>query len=221
MFNPIIDGLEAAHLAGLLHRQISPEAVVLRPDGTSVLKDFGLGAKVVGGARQVFDPRTPTRANISPGYAALEQYTAGGREGPWTDIYALGAVAYRCVVGEVPPDAPARAARSGVVPTAKASSGHGPRTLAAIDAALSIPIASRPHSLPAWQAMLFAHAEETPLARRAGRTSAEASGAPPPGSGRGRGRAPRWPRPRRAERARRGARRVGRPLRPRRSASSH
>ena len=183
VLNPVIDGLEAAHLAGLLHRQISPEAVVLRPDGTPVLKDFGIGAKVVGGARQVFDPRTPTRANISPGYAALEQYTGSGREGPWTDIYALGAVAYRCVVGEVPPDAPARAARTGMVPTAKASSGHGPRTLSAIDAALSIPIASRPQSLPAWQAMLFAHAEETPLARRAGRTSARGFGRATVGSG--------------------------------------
>ena len=176
LMRPIIAGLGAVHGAGLLHRQINPEAIVLRPDGTPVLRGFGVGAKAAGGARQVFDPRAATLADIVPGYTALEQYSAGGREGPWTDVYALGAVMYHCVAGAAPADAPFRALRADPAPATLFADTRDARMLAAIDAALAVAIASRPQSLPVWQAMLFGDAQRTLAANRAGRTSARGFG---------------------------------------------
>ena len=178
---PLIGALANVHLTGLLHRQVNPEAIVVRPDGTPVLRHFGIGAKVAGGARQVFDPRATALADITPGYAALEQYSVGGREGPWTDIYGLGAVMYRCVAGKEPADAPFRAVRADSVPAARFADpgdarSRDARMMAAIDAALAVPIASRPQSLPVWQAMLFGDAQQLLLANRAGRTSARGFG---------------------------------------------
>ena len=176
---PILDGLEAIHLVGILHRQISPAAIVIRRDGKAVLTGFGLGAKVAGGARQVFDPRAASRANIVPGYSALEQYSSNGREGAWTDIYAFGAVLYRCVTGQVPDDAPFRTVRQNTVSARDAGAGRNPRLLGAIDAALALPVVARPQSVPVWRALLFDVEHETSLASRAGRTSARGFGRAP------------------------------------------
>ena len=176
LMQPLIRGLSAAHRIGVLHRQINPEAIVIRPDGTPVLRSFGIGAKIVGGARQAFEAHTGSLAEIAPGYAALEQYSPGGREGPWTDIYALGAVMYRCTTGTTPADAPFRAAGGDLTPAAHEGDGRDVNMLAAIDAGMAVPIASRPQSLPTWQAMLFRDAPQTTLASRAARTSARGFG---------------------------------------------
>lgn len=176
LMRPLIRGLGAAHTAGLLHRQVNPEAIVIRLDGTPVLCNFGIGAKVVGGARQAFDAHTGNLADIAPGYAALEQYSPGGREGPWTDIYALGAVMYRCTTGTTPADAPFRAAGGDLRPAAQLGDGRDAGMLAAIDTGMAVSIASRPQSLPVWRAMLFGDSPQTMLASRAGRTSARGFG---------------------------------------------
>ena len=176
LMQPLISGLGAAHTVGILHRQVSPDTIFMRHDGTPVLCNFGIGTKVVGGARQAFDAHTGNLADIAPGYAALEQYSPGGREGPWTDIYALGAVMYRCTTGTTPADAPFRAAGGDLMPAAHLDGGRDANMLAAIDAGMAVPIASRPQSLPAWQAMLFGGSPQTMLASRAGRTSARGFG---------------------------------------------
>lgn len=176
LIQPLISGLGAAHAVGLLHRQVSPDNIFIRPDGTPVLCNFGIGAKVVGGARQAFDAHTGNLADIAPGYAALEQYSPGGREGPWTDIYAFGAVMYRCTTGTTPADAPFRAAGGDLTPAAHLDGGRDANMLAAIDAGMAVSIASRPQSLLAWQAMLFGGSPQAMLANRAGRTSARGFG---------------------------------------------
>ena len=176
LIGPLIKGLGAAHAVGMLHRQVNPEAIVIRPDGTPVLRNFGIGTKVVGGARQAFDAHTGNLAEIAPGYAALEQYSPGGREGPWTDIYALAAVMYRGATGTTPADAPFRAAGGDLAPAAALGDGRDVDMLAAIDAGMALAIASRPQSLPTWQAMLFRDAPPTMLASRAARTSARGFG---------------------------------------------
>jgi serine/threonine protein kinase len=93
---PLLDGLESVHAAGFLHRDIKPANIVLRAsDGSPVLIDFGAA-------------RAPTSSDamtvvISHGYGPPEQYSRQGKQGPWTDIYALGGVLYRIVTGSVPP----------------------------------------------------------------------------------------------------------------------
>ncbi len=173
VMRPLVQGLGVVHEHGVTHRQINPDAIVIGADGAAVLRGFGHGTKVVGGPRQVFEERSVRLADITPGYTALEQYSAGGREGPWTDIYALAAVMYHCVTGEQPADAPHRAVRDHLAPVLQPDmNADDARMLSAIDSALAVPIASRPQSLPVWRALLFGDAEHKLLPHRAGRTSA-------------------------------------------------
>lgn len=176
VFSALIDALEVAHAAGLLHRQINPEAIVLGPDGVPVLRDFGVGTKLAPSARQVFRQRHRRLANIVPGYAALEQYSDLGREGPWTDVYALGAVLHRCAYGAAPDDAPARLVRGAEPPAAPPRVPLPDRMRTAMEHALAVRIAGRPQSLPAWRGMLFETAYRSSSAVRAGRTSARGFG---------------------------------------------
>ena len=156
VFGPILDGLAAMHQASLLHREISPDKFVIRQDGTPLIRGFGSARLVAGGPRQAFSHRPPGFLGLlTPGYAALEQYSNRGQEGPWTDIYALGAVMYRCVTGSTPIDAPGRAVQDDLIPAVRAASGLYDRsTLEAIDAALALRVAERPRSLAAWQKRL-------------------------------------------------------------------
>ena len=153
---PVVDGLERLHGANVLHRAIIPDSIVVRPDGSPVLCGFGGAQVAAGGARQTFGRRPPgLTPHLVAGYAALEQYSGGGRQGAWTDIYSLGAVAYRCVAGSAPPDAPGRAAHDDMVPAVRiAGKSYDPRLLRGIDAALAVRAGDRPNSVAAWRAAL-------------------------------------------------------------------
>ena len=144
----LANGLAKVHAEGLLHRDIKPENVMIRPDGTPVLIDFG-------SARQAVEFRSqPVTAVLSPGYAPLEQYSLRGDQGAWTDIYALGAVAYWALSGIVPDEAIDRVEADRVRPLAEVAAGVS-RTLArAVDAALALYKKDRPQSLAKWRALL-------------------------------------------------------------------
>jgi len=103
ILEPLLDGLEQVHAKGFLHRDIKPDNIYIRDDGSPVLIDFGA-------ARETLNKSKGLTAIITEGYAPVEQYETGGNQGPWTDIYALGASIYRCMTGERPPEAPKRAA---------------------------------------------------------------------------------------------------------------
>ena len=102
-----VDGLSAVHAAGLLHRDIKPGNVMVRPDGTPVLIDFGAARQAMGR-----HSRSVT-AVLTPGYAPIEQYSVRGHQGPWTDIYALGALAYWALGGGCPRMRPSGCGRTG------------------------------------------------------------------------------------------------------------
>ena len=138
------------HGAGLLHRDIKPDNVMLRPEGTPVLIDFGTGRQAIGG------PSWPLPTVLTPGYAPIEQYyNARVPQGPWTDIYALGAVAYWALSGAVPEAATARVRAARLPPVARAARVPvSARLAAAVDAALAVDAAARPQSLEEWRAML-------------------------------------------------------------------
>ncbi len=95
----LLDGIEVIHRAGYLHRDVKPSNIFIRGDGNPVLLDFG-------SARADVD--TERTAIVSPGYAPLEQYHAHGNQGPWSDLYALGAVLHWAVTGHKPVEATAR-----------------------------------------------------------------------------------------------------------------
>ena len=148
---PIVEGLQHVHAAGYLHRDIKPGNIVIGAGGVPVLLDFGAARRALG------DHTRSLTALYTPGFAPIEQYAREGSFGPWSDIYALGAVLYRCLTGRPPPDAPARVSNDELTPLAEAA----PQTLSratqdAVQAALAVHGRDRPQTLAEWRGMLFA-----------------------------------------------------------------
>ncbi len=100
IFVPVMDGLSLVHKAGFIHRDIKPANIYIRDNNTPLLLDFG-------SARQSIGDKTKTLTSlVTFGYAPFEQYNEGsGKQGPWTDIYSLGASLYTGVTGNKPADA--------------------------------------------------------------------------------------------------------------------
>ena len=147
---PLLDALAEMHAADFIHRDIAPDNIIVRPDHSPVLLDFGA-------ARQAIAAETKTLTGIiKAGYSPPEQYlTNAGLQGPWTDIYALGATLYHVVTGAAPPEAPARQLGETLVPASSASKGDfRPAFLEAIDWALQINIQERPQSVSAFREAL-------------------------------------------------------------------
>ncbi|NND67300.1 MAG: serine/threonine protein kinase, partial [Halioglobus sp.] len=102
-FVPLLKGLREVHEAGFLHRDIKPGNIYIRDQGDPVLLDFGA-------ARQAIGEHTRSVTGIfTAGYAPVEQYATDSKmQGPWTDLYSIGATLYRCVTRITPVDAPTR-----------------------------------------------------------------------------------------------------------------
>ncbi len=94
---PILNGLVEVHKAGMLHRDIKPGNIYLRREGEPTLIDFGA-------ARQnLADHSKSVSAIASAGFSPSEQYSRNSkRQGPWSDIYAVGAVCYKLITGHPP-----------------------------------------------------------------------------------------------------------------------
>jgi serine/threonine protein kinase/HAMP domain-containing protein len=148
---PLLDGLAAVHAAGFLHRDIKPDNIQVRDsDGSLVLLDFGSAGQAVGVARDGL-------VVVTPGYAPIEQYGLG-EQGPWTDLYALGATLYWCVSGRKPPDAETRKADPRAYSRAVEAGRDvfGDAFLKAIDWALATDPARRPRSVAEFRDALCA-----------------------------------------------------------------
>jgi WD40 repeat protein len=158
ILGPLLDALEVVHRSDFLHRDIAPDNIIIRADRSPVLIDFGSArGEIASHSRTV-------SALVKPGYSPYEQYaTTTSQQGPWTDIYALGATLYQAVTGKRPPDAPSRVVSDDYVPARQAALGSfRPGFLAAIDKALAIEPKDRPQSVLAWRGALLAPVEKPP-----------------------------------------------------------
>jgi serine/threonine protein kinase len=146
---PLLSGLEKVHKAGFLHRDLKPENIYLTDDGRPILLDFG-------SARQAIGDRTTSLTSIATsGYAPFEQYHEDGKQGAWSDLYALAAVMYRAIHGKKPPEATRRLKDDPCLKLAKEHAGqYSAQFLSAIDKALAVEPQKRPQSVREWLAML-------------------------------------------------------------------
>jgi hypothetical protein len=138
----VLSGLEQVHDRAILHRDLKPNNIILRENGQPVLIDFG--------AARDFRSRhsRSITAIATHGYSPPEQYGVGGQQGPWTDFYALGAIAYRAVTGEAPPDSLRRLRNDPLVPAKIAAPHiHDAALLDTIDWMLQLDEAKRPASV--------------------------------------------------------------------------
>lgn len=94
----VANALMAAHSSNVLHRDISPDNIIICDNGDVKLIDFGAARQVVAEHSQSLS------VILKPGFAPLEQYQKKGNQGPWTDIYSLGATIYYALTEDIPED---------------------------------------------------------------------------------------------------------------------
>lgn len=97
LFAPLVASISALHKAGIIHRGISPDTLIVGKDGKLRLSGFCIP--------ECRSAKSALTSQLFPGFAAVEQYGAAGTQGPWTDIYAFAATIYRTLVGNPPPEA--------------------------------------------------------------------------------------------------------------------
>jgi hypothetical protein len=147
----ILEALDALYKTNILHRDISPENIMIQPGGDAVLLDFGAARQIVTGMSQSLT------VILKPGYAPVEQYAddESMRQGAWTDIYSLSAVMYSAIAQKAPPAAVARMLKDPIVPLASDSRpGFSAQFLAAIDRGMSVRPEERPQTIAEFALLL-------------------------------------------------------------------
>lgn len=153
---PLLDGLREVHAQNFLHRDIKPSNIyVRRRDETPVLLDFGAARHAVGRRSRKMT------AIVTPGYSPPEQYESESEiQGPWSDIYALAALCFRAITGDVPA-ASLRRRRADPVPslaeTAEDFPAYSATTLDAVDWGLRLEIGVRPQNVDEWLGAINDH----------------------------------------------------------------
>lgn len=156
VFPPLLDGLALIHRQDLLHLDIKPGNIHIRPGGQPLLLDFG----AVHGFPQ--SRQSQPGQIISPGFSPIEQYETNGYVGPWSDIYAFGATMRACIEGKPPPPARERHERDTLKSARSAfRKRYSDSLLAAIDWAMEVDPMLRPQSADAFLPALLA--EDPPV----------------------------------------------------------
>lgn len=146
----VLDALAVVHKAGMIHRDISPENIFICEDLTVKLIDFGA-------AKQVYlDGEQTMSVVLKPGYAPPEQYAKKDKQGPWTDIYALGATLYFAATGEKPEKSFGRVLEDTIKPVCEVNP-EIPRAMSqVIMRAMSVKIEDRYQTVEAMREALLA-----------------------------------------------------------------
>ena len=138
-----LDGLAAMHGAGLVHLDLRPSKLRLRADGTALIVGSAGAAQHTPSGRD-----RDAMLQVTLGYSPLEIYYSTGKRGPWSDLYALAAIAYWLLTEEKPHEAPARLLDDALPKLAESddlAGGYSRDFLAALDWALQLRPEDRPH----------------------------------------------------------------------------
>jgi serine/threonine protein kinase len=151
LLDPILGALEVLHSQGIYHRDISPDNIILLPDGRPVLLDFGSARRVIGDRTQTLT------AILKPNFAPIEQYAddAAMKQGAWTDLYALGATLEYVLTNKTPTPAVMRAVRDDTASLATTGfTGVSAEFLTVVDWMMALSPDDRPQSVGTLQQAL-------------------------------------------------------------------
>lgn len=151
MLPMLLGAIKTIHDEGYLHRDISLDNIQIQDNGLPVLLDFGSARRSIGSVSD------ETETMLRPGYAPIEQYTDDNEseQGPWTDIYALGAVLHTLIIGSPPPVSVVRSIQDTYMPlTQRNLPGYTPSLLQAVDRALALKMEDRPQTVDEFAALI-------------------------------------------------------------------
>ncbi|MFZ6721880.1 serine/threonine protein kinase [Undibacterium sp. Ji49W] len=151
IFKQILEALDTLYKSKILHRDISPDNIIVQKNGVAVLLDFGSARQIIG------DMTHGMTVILKPGYAPVEQYSdeTDMPQGAFTDIYALAAVMYFAIMKTPPPMSVARVVKDSLVPLQDGERpGFSTKFLKAVDQALAIQPQDRPQSIDEFRILL-------------------------------------------------------------------
>lgn len=159
MLPSLIEALDILHAGGIVHRDVKPANIYLKSNGIPVLLDFGSARQSVGG-------RSHTTV-LSPYYAPYEQYSTTQEQGPWTDIYGLGATLYHCMTGGRPPEAIDRIQDDNYMPVEEvARDDYGIQLCDTVNKALIVSVGKRLQSAEQWREVMNGTKQVLPELKR-------------------------------------------------------
>ncbi len=163
VFVPLLEGLQVIHSQGLLHLDIKPSNIHLRPGGNPLLLDFGA-------VHEMMATRQHQASQVvTPGYSPIEQLDPGGYVGPWTDIYAVGATIRTCMENKIPPSSVDRREMDAMRPaTAAFRKRYSNELLEAVDWSMEVDPLLRPQRVEALLDALKKSSDEEPLPKTGG-----------------------------------------------------
>ena len=153
----VMDAVETLHRENCLHRDVAPDNILILNERSPLLLDFGAARRVIGDLTQALT------VILKPGFAPIEQYAESQsmRQGPWTDVYALCAVAHFMITGRAPTPSVTRVLADDLVPLHTVAEGRFPPAfLAALDAGLTVRPQQRPQSIAALRELMNGTAPE-------------------------------------------------------------
>ena len=169
IFRPAIQAMEKVHQAGLIHRDLSPDNIMLLPDGSVKILDLGAAKdlNVNSGASSMQVAKS--------GFSPFEQYTQRGGSGPWTDVYAMAATIYFTLTGKLPPAAMDRVEEDTISWNLPGLDALPVSALSALQKALAVTAKKRTQSMEELEKGLF---DEAPPVQAEARTQTETKSQP-------------------------------------------
>ena len=149
IFEPVVHAMSKVHRAGLVHRDLSPDNLMLTADGSVKILDLGAAKdlNVNSGASSMQVAKS--------GFSPLEQYIQRGNSGPWTDVYAIAATIYYTLTGKLPPNAVDRLDHDTLSWSEPGLSALPPAALAALEHAMEVQISDRIQTMDELEQRLF------------------------------------------------------------------